>query len=409
MKQLEIRVNPCDVGFDSGRLQRIQAHFDAYVADQRLSGWLATVARGGELVWKGSGGHRDRERGLAVSDDTIWRIFSMTKPVTSIAAMILYEEGLFDLNDDVGKWIEELREPRVYVSGPPTAPVTVPATEPVRVWHLLSHTSGLTYGLQHRHPVDAIYRTKGYDFAFPEGVELAQAVHDWCSTPLMFQPGSAWNYSHASEVLGRLIEIWSGQSLDVFFRERILDPLGMSDTDWYCSEEKQDRLAMLYVALDSHSFPLADQAADALRKPSLFAGGGGLVSTAGDYQRFMTMLLNGGELGDVRLVSSRTLELMTQNHLPNNGDLRELSRGLFSDAGEAGVGFGLGFSVMVDRVKNKSLVSEGTFAWGGGASTAFWVDPVEDITVGFYTQLLPSWANPIRRELRQLVYSALVD
>lgn len=409
MASLEIRVDPTFLGFDPVRLDRITTHFDRYVADRRLSGWLATVARGGELAWVGRGGHRDRENGLEVTDDTIWRIYSMTKPLTSIAVMMMYEEGKFDLNDDAGKWIDALKEPRVYVSGPPSSPVTVCATEPVRIHHLLSHTSGLTYGFNYTHPVDAIYRAKGYDFGFAKGADLAQAVEDWCTSPLLFQPGSRWNYSVATDVLGRLVELWSGLPLDEFFRTRILDPLGMSDTDWWCPPEKADRLAMLYVPSHGDSVPYEDLANTVLRFPRILGAGGGLMSSAHDYNRFMTMLLGGGELEGVRLVSSRTLELMIENHLPGGIDLEGFAADSFSEVDYAGVGFGLGFSVVTDRLKNKSLVSEGTYGWGGAASTAFWIDPVEDLTVSFFTQLLPSGTYPIRRDLQQLVYQALVD
>ena len=409
MSSLEIRVDPSALGFDPGRLARIQSHFDAYVEDRRLSGWLVTVARGGELAWTGKGGHRDREKDLAVTDDTIWRIYSMTKPITSIAAMMLYEEGRFDLNDDAGRWIASLAAPRVWAGGSSTSPVTVPATEPVRIHHLLTHMSGLTYGFTYVHPVDAIYRAKGYDFGFAKGADLAQAVHDWGSSPLLFQPGSAWNYSVSTDVLGQLIEIWSGQSLDAFVRERILEPLGMDDTTWWCAPETQDRLAMLYVPVNGDSYPYEEVARAATHEPRLLSGGGGLLSSAGDYHRFMTMLLRGGELDGVRLVSSRTIDLMTQNHLPGDADLESFATDSFSEVDFKGVGFGLGFSVVTDRRKNKSLASEGTFGWGGAASTAFWVDPQEDLTVGFYTQLLPSGTYPIRRELQQLVYQALVD
>ena len=409
MGALQLEGDAAELGFDPRRLARIQEHFDHYVDDRRLPGWLVTVARGGQVVYTGKGGHRDREAGLLVEDDTIWRIYSMTKPLTSIAVMMLYEEGAFDLNDDAGKWIEELRSARVYVSGPPTAPVTVPATEPVRVHHLLSHMSGLTYGFTYLHVTDAIYRANGYDFGFPKGADLAQAVSDWCSMPLRFQPGSGWNYSVSTDVLGRLVEIWSGQSLSDFFRERILDPLGMTDTEWYCPQDKADRLSTLYYPTPDGCIPLTDMSALALKVPRLYGGGGGLLSTARDYQRFMTMLLNGGELDGVRLVSNRTLDLMTENHLPGDVDLAEYAVDSFSEDQQAGVGFGLGFSVVLDRRENKSLVSEGTFAWGGAASTAFWVDPLEDLTVGFYTQLLPSGTHNIRRELQQLIYSSLVD
>jgi CubicO group peptidase (beta-lactamase class C family) len=409
MSSLEIRVDPAAMGFDPARLERITPHFDAYVEDRRLAGWLATVARGGELVWSARGGYRDREKALEVTDDTIWRIYSMTKPITSIAVMMLYEEGRFDLNDDVGQWIDALKEPRVWAGGTAAKPLTVPAIEPVRVHHLLSQMSGLTYGFHYAHPTDEIYRTKGYDFGFAPGADLAQAVHDWCSSPLVFQPGSGWNYSVSVDVLGRLIEIWSGQSFESFLQDRVLGPLAMTDTDWYCPEEKWERLAMLYVPHGGDSFPHEELAKAVTHAPRIHGGGGGLVSSAHDYQRFMTMLLRGGELDGVRLLSNRTLELMTRNHLPNDADLEEFATDSFSETSYAGIGFGLGFSVVIDSVKNQSLTTEGTFAWGGAASTAFWVDPEEDLTVGFYTQLLPSRTYPIRRELQQLVYQALVD
>jgi len=269
--------------------------------------------------------------------------------------------------------------------------------------------SGLTYGFQYVHPVDAIYRAKGYEFGAPKGKDLAAVVDDWCTTPLLFQPGSRWNYSVAVDVIGRLVEIWSGQRLDVFMKERILDPLGMTDTEWFCPEDKQDRLAQLYVPIKREAQPAEAMAKGALHEPSWHGGGGGLLSTAYDYNRFMTMLLNGGELDGVRLLSSRTLELMVQNHLPDDGDLEKWATDSFSEVASAGVGFGLGFATMLDRRRNKSLQTEGTFYWGGAASTAFWVDPIEELCVGFYTQLLPSSTYNIRRELARQVYSALID
>ncbi|MDE3082760.1 MAG: beta-lactamase family protein [Acidobacteriota bacterium] len=406
---LEIEIDPSEVGLDAARLARIATHFDAYVEDRRLPGWLATVSRGGQLAWTGRGGHRDREQNLAVENDTLWRIYSMTKPLTSIGAMILYEEGHFDLNDEVSRWIGEFADARVYQSGPGSAPVTIPATEPVRVAHLLSHMSGLTYGFNYTHPVDAIYREKGYDFGWPPGADLARAVADWASSPLLFQPGTKWNYSVATDVLGRLIEIWSGQSLDRFFRERILDPLAMADTDWWCPPEKAERLAQIYVPSNGASVPFEHLGRHSFTWPSMLGGGGGLIASAADYQRFMTMLLHGGELDGVRLLSSRTLALMVENHLPDDTDLASLATDSFSESDFAGVGFGLGFSVVLDRRANRSLVSEGTFGWGGAASTVFWVDPLEELTVSFFTQLLPSGTYPIRRELQRLVYSSLVD
>jgi CubicO group peptidase (beta-lactamase class C family) len=405
----EVEIDPRDVGLDPTRLARIATHFNAYVDDQRLPGWLASVSRGGQLAWTAHGGHRDRERDLAVETDTLWRIYSMTKPLTTLGAMMLYEEGRFDLNDDVSRWIGEFSSPRVYVAGTPTAPETVAATEPIRVHHLLTHMSGLTYGFNYIHPVDAIYRARGYEFGWPPGADLASAVADWASMPLLFQPGTKWNYSVATDVLGRLIEIWSGQPLDLFFRERILDPLAMNDTDWWCPPEKADRLAQIYVPSNGASVALDSLGRHSLTWPTLLGGGGGLVSSAADYQRFMTMLLRGGDLDGVRLVSSRTLGLMTENHLPDDGDLAGIATDSFSESEFSGVGFGLGFSVITDRRVNRSLATEGTFGWGGAASTVFWVDPLEEITVSFFTQLLPSGTYPIRRELQRLVYGALAD
>jgi len=409
MTSLEVEVDPASFGFSPDRLERIKPFFDRYVSERRLPGWLVTVARGGQLVHVAKGGEREREKGLEVTNDTIWRAYSMTKPITTVAVMMLYEEGHFDLNDEAGQWIDSLRESRVWLRGTPVKYETVPAMEPVRVHHLLTHMSGLTYGFGYVHPVDAIYRAKGYDFGYPKEADLAQAVDDWCSSPLLFQPGSRWNYSVSFDVLGRLVELWSGQPLDVFMKERIFDPLGMPDTEWWCPPEKLDRLAMLYAPVRGECAPLVDVARAATHPPRVLGGGGGLLSTAYDYNRFMTMLLRGGELDGVRLLSSRTVELMTENHLPGDADLEALATDSFSETSYAGVGFGLGMSVVTDRRKNKSLVSEGTFAWGGAASTAFWIDPVEDLTVSFFTQLLPSTTYPVRRELQRLVYQALAD
>jgi CubicO group peptidase (beta-lactamase class C family) len=409
VSKLVVEVEPEAYGFSSTRLARIKSHFDAYVEDGRLAGWLATVSRGGQLVWSDKGGHRDRERELDVADDTIWRIYSMTKPVIGVAVMMLYEEGRFDLLDDIGQWIPSFNETRVWVGGTPESPQTAPAQNPIRVHHLLTHMSGLTYGFQRCHPVDEIYRSRGYDFSFARGADLAQAVEDFASMPLVFEPGTQWNYSVAFDVLGRLIEIWSGQSLDVFVKERILDPLGMADTEWWCPPEKEERLAMLYVPAHGESMPYEDLAKAVLHPPRLLGGGGGLLSTAYDYERFMTMMLRGGELDGVRLLSSRTTDFMTENQLPQDADLNDVAVDSYREDQYRGLGFGLSMSVVTDARKNKSLITEGSFAWGGAASTTFWVDPLEDLTVAFYTQLLPSGTYPIKRDFQQLVYQALVE
>ncbi len=407
MSKLIVDVEPEAYGLSSSRLARISSHFDAYVEDRRLPNWLATVSRGGQLVWSGKGGYRDRERGVAICDDTIWRIYSMTKPITAIAAMMLYEEGCFDLNDEVGRWIEAFKKPRVWVGGTVASPETAPAEHPILVHHLLTHMSGLTYGFQRRHPVDAIYRERGYDFGFANGANLAQAIDDWAAMPLVFEPGMHFNYSVSFDVLGRLIEIWSGQALDVFMKERIFDPLGMRDTQWWCPPEKEDRLAMLYVPGHGESHPYEELANAVLHPPRLLGGGGGLLSSAYDYDRFMAVLLRGGELDGVRLVSSRTVEFMTANQLPRDADLADVAVDSYGEVDGEGRGFGLSMFVVIDPRRNKSLVTEGSYGWGGAASTVFWVDPLEDLSVAFYSQLLPTGTYPIRREMQQLVYQAL--
>ena len=409
MSELEVQIDPASLGFDEVRLERINTHFNKYVADNKLSGWQATVSRGGELVWKGSGGHRNREEGLEVSDDTIWRIYSMTKPITSVAVMMMYEEGLFDLNDPAGKWIDSLKQSHVLVGGTAQDPKTEPAKSQITIHQLLTHTSGLTYDFQ-EDIVAEIYRLNGSGgTGYRKDASLAELVDDWCNAPLLFHPGEKWNYSFATDVLGRLVEIWSGMSLREFFMERIFAPLGMHDSDFYCPQEKLDRLAMLYVPGRDGAVPYLDLAVKAEKMPSGFSGGGGLLSTAYDYNRFTAMLLNGGVLDGSRLLSSRTVELMTRNHLPNNCDLASIAIDSWAETSFEGIGFGLGFSMLDDPAKNRILGGKGLYRWGGAASTNFWVDPAEDITVGFFTQLMPSSTYEVRRELQTLVYQALAD
>ncbi|HEY3709060.1 MAG TPA: serine hydrolase domain-containing protein [Amycolatopsis sp.] len=406
--EVKVDIDPAEAGFDSGRLLRIDRHFARYVDDGLLPGYLAVVSRHGRIVHVASYGSRDVEAGAPVEPDTIWRIFSMTKPITSVAAMTFVEEGLIDLTDPISRWLPEFATPRVYVKGSALAPVTEPATEPIRLWHLLTHTSGLTYGFHHTHPVDAIYRAAGHEWGTPKGLDLAACTRQWAEFPLVFQPGSEWNYSVSSDVLGRLVEVLGGKPLDEVLAERVLGPLDMTDTGFWTPDA--DRLAALYLpepgtkrAVRNDVFGKAGTA-----RPEFLGGGGGLVSTAGDYHRFTQMLLRGGELDGTRVLGPRTVELMTSNHLPGHVDLEAYGRPLFAEMPFNGFGFGLGFSVLEDPVKAKTLSSAGEYAWGGAASTAFWVDPDEDLTAAFYTQLLPSSTHPIRQQLRQLVYQALV-
>jgi CubicO group peptidase (beta-lactamase class C family) len=415
VSELTVEVDAAEVGLDSERLKRIDAHFAGYVADGRLPGWLLTVRRRGRLAHVARCGSRDLEAGLPVTDDTVWRIYSMTKPVTSVAAMILYEEGRLALTDPVSAFIPAFADVRVYAGGSDLRQVTVPAVEPVRIWHLLTHTAGLTYGFQRVHPVDAMYRAAGFEWGTPRGTDLAQACDLWAGFPLLFQPGAEWNYSVATDILGRVVEVASGQRLDGFFADRIFGPLGMTGTAFWAGPAAQPRLAALYnPGPDGKATRLDAMGQWALKEPRMLSGGGGLVSTAADYDRFTQMLLHrpgspAGELDGSRLLGPRTVGYMARNHLPGGVDLETFGRPLFAEAPFRGVGFGLGFAVTIDPVPGKVVGSAGELSWGGAASTSFWVDREADLTVSFFTQLLPSSTYPIRPQLRQLVYQALTD
>ena len=397
-------------GFDPARLERIAAHFERYVEDGRLPGWLVVIARDGEVVHRAMSGRRDIDADLPVEQDTLWRIYSMTKPITSVAAMMLWEEGRFELKDPIARFLPEFSAPRVFSGGAMAKIVTEPAVEPIRIWHLLTHTSGLTYGFHHASPVDEVYRAAGYEWGTPPGLDLAACCRAWAELPLLFHPGTEWNYGVSSDVLGRVVEVISGQRLDEFLAARVLGPLGMVETSFFAGEPDHGRLAALYTPHpETGRATRSPMSVAATQRPEFLSGGGGLVSSADDYGRFTRMLLQGGELDGVRLLGPRTLRLMTSNQLPGHADLETFGRPLFSETTFDGVGFGLGFSVVEDPIAARYPSSPGEFGWGGAASTAFWVDPVERLEVLFFTQLLPSSTHPIRSQLHQLVHQALVD
>lgn len=409
--QLQVQTEPESVGMSSARLARIDQHFRRYVDEGLLPGWQVVVARRGQVVHHTVHGQRDTQQGLPVEADTIWRIFSMTKPITAVLALQLWEEGAFELNDPVAKYIPSFAHTKVWRAGSVTSPVLDPVTEPMRLWHLFAHTSGLTYGFMYHHPVDELYRRAGFEWGLPKDCDLAGVCDVLAGLPLLFQPGREWNYSMGLDVLGRVLEVVSGQPLDELLHHRLLAPLGMTDTTWQVPEAQQQRLARLYGAHPAtrQAIPLDAMGNAALQAPQAFMGGGGLQSTAHDYQRFVQMLANGGELDGVRILSPRTVKYMASNHLPGNADLTAFGRPLFSETTFDGVGFGLGVSVSIDPVASRVPGNPGEFAWGGAASTAFWVDPTDDLTVTFFTQLLPSSTHPIRSQLKQLVYQAMLD
>ena len=406
---LATEVAPEEVGLDPGRLARLDAYLDGFVANGRHKGSLLVVTRGGRIAHVSHRGQRDAEAGLPVEPDTIWRIYSMTKPITSVAAMMLYEEGALSLFDPVAKFIPSFEDLRVYRHGMAAAPVTVRAAQPMLVWHLLTHTSGLTYGFQQANAVDEAYRAAGFFLDPPPEHDLASACDVWAGLPLLFEPGAEWNYSVSTDVVGRIVEVVSGQSLADFFAERIFEPLGMTDTGFSVSDADRPRMTALYAhdAASATAVPYPGVDVISAERPKLLAGGHGLASTAADYHRFTQMLLRRGELDGVRLLAPRTVDLMTANHLPGNATLTEFGRPLLDLACNEGYGFGLGLSPLVDPIAAKTLSVAGEYRWEGAAGTAFWVDPAADMTVLFFTQVLfgsdDAWIG-----MRPLVYQALV-
>ena len=408
MTELAVEVEPGEVGFDATRLARIGAYLQRYLDDGLLPGYLLAVTRYGRVAYLATGGWQHVEDRVPLRTDSLFRIYSMTKPITTVAAMMLYEQGQFELSTPVSRFIPAFADVRVYAGGSDLKPLSVPATEPMRMGHLLTHTSGLTYGFHRTHPVDALYRAAGFEWGYPADVDLASACDIWAGLPLLYQPGAEWAYSVATDVLGRVVEVLSGQTLEEYFAEHILGPLGMADTSFGVPAAKTARLARLYLAAPGGGIVAGDTLGAEPLQRTLFSGGGGLVSCAHDYHRFSQLLRRGGELDGVRLLGPRTLAYMTRNHLPGGADLDQFGRPVFAETPLRGVGFGLGFSVVIDPIRAGTLGNAGEYGWGGAASTAFFIDPVEQTTLLFFTQLLPSSTLPLRTYLRQLVNQALV-
>ena len=401
-------VAPEQVGLSAPRLARITSWMKGWVDSGKLPGMTVAILRRGEIAYAETVGKADVARNRPMRPDTIVRIYSMSKPLTSVAIMMLYEEGRFQLDDPISRFIPAFKNSRVFVSSSRGKMETVPAEREINFRDLLSHTSGLTYGMMESNPVDAMYRAKGVDFGTAD-TSLEQVVGELATIPLIAQPGKAWNYSVSTDVLGCLVQVISGQPFDVYLGEKVIKPLGMSDTDFFVPKEKHDRLAANYGPGKNGGLDLIDdpQKSRYLSPRNVYSGGGGLVGTASDYLRFCKFMLNKGELDGVRLLGRKTVELMTTNHL--KGDMGDMGTPRFSESTYLGTGFGLGFSVTLDPAKAQILGTPGEYAWGGAASTAFWCDPREEMAVVLLTQLMPSSTYPIRRELRVLSYQAIVD
>ena len=399
-----------NVGLSSARLRRIDEHLLArYVEPGKIAGALTLVARRGKIAFLSPVGKMDRERATPMRTDTLFRIYSMTKPVTSVALMMLHEQGAFQLSDPVHKWLPGWDQLRVYRYGQYPNFVTVQADRPMSVRDLLTNMSGLSYGITERTHLDGAYRKLGIGDG--KGT-LTDMVEKLGQLPLLFSPGSHWSYSVATDVIARLVEIMSGRRFEEYLRQEIFEPLGMVDTGYTVAAEKLPRYAANYARPPGGGMVLFDDPADSAyaRPKTLFTGSSGLISTAADYVRFAEMLRRGGEIDGVRILGPRTVWYMTQNHLPGGVDLASIAtESTFSETRFDGMGFGLGFHVVLDPVRTQVPGSVGEYGWGGMASTAFWVDPAEELTVVFMTQLVPSSALNVRSELKSIVYGAIVE
>jgi len=399
--------NPRALGFDAARLARIGGWMERYIADGKLPYAMTAVLRGGEIAYLDARGYTDPEAKQVPAADHLARIYSMTKPIVTAAAMTFYEEARFQLEDPIARFLPEFAEPRVYVSGEGDTMQTRAADGPITIRQLMTHTAGLTYGFFDPGPIGAAYRKHNVNFFLGEET-VAEVTARAASVPLCFEPGTQWTYSIAIDVLGRLVEVVAGKPLGEVLQERIFTPLGMNDTVFGVPADRVSRFVPCY-AKDGEGMKRDEKAATSgfVGPQAMESGGGGLVSTLPDYLRFMEMMRRGGVFGDARILGRKTVELMMSNHLP--GDIASMGQVSFSEMPMVGIGFGLGGSILLDTARAQIPGSPGEYAWGGVASTGFWIDRAEEIAVVFFTQLTPSSAWPLRRELRVLTYQSLVD
>jgi CubicO group peptidase (beta-lactamase class C family) len=406
---MQVVDKPEELGLSGERLARIEPFFRRrYVEPGKLPGVLTLVARGGQVAHLGLCGQRDIAAGAPLRADTIFRIYSMTKPITSVALLSLYEEGHFQLDDPVSRFIPAWADLRVWSDGTADSYRTELPQREMQIRDLLTHTSGLTYGFMGRHPLDALYRRGAVER--DRATDTAEMVDTLSGLPLLFSPGTRWSYSVATDVCGHLCQLISGQRFDRFLAERIFEPLGMVDTGFHVPADDVERLATNYTWTAADPMAVLDAPATStyLEPPTFLSGGGGLVSTAQDYLQFAQMLANRGQLDGRRILGRKTVELLASNHLPGGVDLAAMGQKVFSEVPYDGIGFGLGVSVTLDPVKAAVVGSVGDHGWGGAASTVFWVDPAEELVVLLLTQLMPSSTYPIRRELRTLTYQSLI-
>ncbi len=398
--------SPESVGFSSQRLTRVNDFAQSYIDEGKLAGAITMLARRNETFHFQPYGVLDLESGAPVQRDTLFRIYSMSKPITSAAVMMLYEEGRFSLDDPVGNFIPELAHLKVYDGMSETGMRLVDQRQPITIRHLLTHTSGLSYGFHQDSPVEEMYREANITDPDSTLQEMAEKLG---KLPLISQPGAKWRYSNATDVLGYLVEVVAGKPFDKFLEQRIFSPLGMRNTSFYVPEEKLDRLSTVYGAsVNGGIAPLDNPMVNRQTRPhTLFSGGGGLVSSASDYMSFCQMLLNGGILGDARLLAPKTVEMMRSNHLTD--DLKPFAVGQSMSSDTKGCGFGLGFRVVMDIAQHGIIGSNGIYSWGGAASTVFWIDPAEELIAILLTQFMPSSHYPLRRQFQIATYQALIE
>ena len=401
-----------DTGISIDALQRLDGHLHSrYIEPQKIAGCLTLISRRGQIAHLSAMGQMDRERGKPMSVDTIFRFYSMTKPITSVALMQLHERGMFQLTDPVQRYIPQWRDLQVMTGGQWPDFETRPPDRPMSVRDLLSHQSGLTYGFMEGALERAYNQTGANRAAEMPSPDLQALVDRLAQLPLKFSPGESWNYGVSTDICGYLVEVISGQPFDEYLQEQIFEPLGMVDTAFDVPPEKIERFAANYERGPDRQLRLLDDPATSqYAKPqTFFSGGGGLVSTVQDYHRFCQMLLNGGELDGARILGPKTIELMTMNHLPNGEELSERALGSFSETANDGVGFGLGFAMITDLPRTQNVGSVGEYYWGGAASTIFWVDPAEQMIVIFLTQFMPSGTFNFRGQIKQILYPGLID